>query len=90
MNSTKHHQTQVSTVCYHNMYLMRVGNTLELLRAQLHEIQKEIRADSLGKKEFEDQLDLLKRQKSVLQKRYVENKKWADEFGKGVVVHFSC
>lgn len=59
-----------------------LGNTLEVLRNQLQELKREVRADRAGKKEFEDQLDLLKRQRELINKRYLNNKKWAAEFGR--------
>ena len=57
-----------------------LGNTLVVLRGQLHELETEIRADASGSKEFEDQLDLLRREKEFLTKRHSANEVWAAEF----------
>ena len=57
-----------------------LGNTLVVLRGQLKDLKREIRNDQRGVKEYEDHLDLLKRQRVQLQKRYDSNAKWAEEF----------
>ncbi len=61
-----------------------LGNTLEVLRGQLRDLHREIRADRAGKKEFEDQMNLLKRARERLEKNYEINAAWAKEFDKAI------
>ena len=57
-----------------------LGNTLEVLRGQMSALKREIRADRAGKKEFEDQISLLKRKRELLEKNYNANAAWAKGF----------
>lgn len=61
-----------------------LGTTLEVLRGQLHELRREIRADRAGKKEFEDHINLLKRSRERLQKNLDSNAEWAKAFDEAI------
>ena len=55
-----------------------------MLRGQLKELKRDIRADQIGKKEFEDHLYLLEKQKELLMRRLSANEKWAAEFDEAI------
>ena len=81
-SKTRRHKARVQEMNAFRKTCSDLGNTLEVLRNQLQELNREIRADKAGKKEFEDQLALLKRQRDLLNTRFESNQKWAKEFGK--------
>jgi len=61
-----------------------LGNTLVVLRNKLKDLKRDMRADRIGKKEFEDQLGLLQRQKSQIQRNRMANVAWAEDFDKAI------
>ncbi|GBG34504.1 Hypothetical Protein FCC1311_107282 [Hondaea fermentalgiana] len=61
-----------------------LGNTVEVLRGQLKELQREIRADRVGKKEFEDEIAMLMRRREKIEKNLADNAAWAREFDSAI------
>jgi DNA-binding transcriptional MerR regulator len=61
-----------------------LGNTLEVCRKQIKDLRREIRADELGKKEFEEHMGLLKRQRHELERRTRNNMTFAKEFDEAI------
>ena len=57
-----------------------IANVLDNLKNQLKALEREIRADKAGKKEFEERLALLNRQKEQVTKRLKANEEWARSF----------
>eukprot|EP00938_MAST-03A_sp_MAST-3A-sp1_P004912 g4912.t1 len=61
-----------------------IGTILEVLHAKLEALNKDIKSDAEGKKEYEDQLKRLQLQKDDCEKRLVKNKAFAAKFDKDI------
>ena len=61
-----------------------IGNILDVLRVKLDELEKDIRSDLKGKKEYEDQLHRLQVRKDDCLKRMEKNKAFAAKFDKDI------
>lgn len=61
-----------------------IGTMLEVLSKKLDALERDIRSDEEGKKEYEDQILRLNIRKDDLCKRLKRNKEWAAKFDKDI------
>eukprot|EP00939_MAST-03C_sp_MAST-3C-sp1_P000801 g801.t1 len=61
-----------------------IGNILDVLKAKLDDLEKEIRSDLKGKKDYEDQLHRLQVRRSDCVKRLEKNTAFAVKFDKDI------
>lgn len=61
-----------------------IGGVLDNLKSKLAVLNFEIRADEKGKKDYDDQLNALRREKAAIQKRLSANEQWASNFERDV------
>lgn len=73
------HKQNVETL---NKNSTSISGTAINLMQQLKDIEHDIKADQKGKKEYEDYLEQLNKQKADLQKRIDHNREWIANFEK--------
>ena len=57
-----------------------IGGVLDTLTQRMTTLDSDIKADGAGKKEYDDQLDHLRRRKDELKARVAANEEWAKAF----------
>ena len=67
-----------------NRVASEIAGGLENLKLELTALGREIKADRIGKKEFEDHLLQLNKKKTLLEARVAKNEAWAAEFDKAI------
>jgi len=61
-----------------------IGTILDVLKTKLDLLEKDIRSDEKGKKEYEDQLHRLRSKREHVMKRMKGNEEWAAQFDKDI------